>query len=177
MEPDQHADQVEIPLNTWEAAVFTRYKNVCSGCGGATRLAPRLVVEEARGGKRTIANSTLLCVLCDVARTGSAPGAGTRALDLQVSRKVSDLIHTWPGRGVFSGMSGGLRQLMEMYVAAPGRFPDLAFYQDGDAEAQINFRVSLKLYEDFRDLAQDHGLSVRAALVGLVMAYEEARGG
>jgi hypothetical protein len=66
---------------------------------------------------------------------------------------------------------------MEMYVAAPGRFLDLAFYQDGDAEAQINFRVSLKLYEDFRDLAQGQGLSVRAALVGLVMAYEEARGG
>lgn len=175
MEADQ-SEHDEIPLKTWEAAVFTKYLNLCSGCGGQTRLAARLVVEEEHGGRRTLANSTLLCILCDVART-SVGVAPTRGLDLQVSRRVSDLIHSWPERKVFPGMSGGLRQLMELYVASPGRFADLAFYQDGEAEAQINFRLDTKLYEAFRDLVQAQGLSVRAALAGLVMAYEEARGG
>lgn len=177
MDAEHLSDHDEVPPKTWEAAVFTKYKNTCSGCGGLTRLAARLVVGEEQGGRRTLGNSTLMCVLCDVARAAGAAGAGQRALDLQVSRSVSDLIHSWPERKVFAGMSSGLRQLMELYVAAPGRFSDLPFFQDGEAEVQINFRLDVKLYEVFRDLVQAQGMSVRAALAGLVMAYEEARGG
>lgn len=169
-----------VAENTWEAAVFAHYKSACSGCGGDTRLAARLVVPEEQGGRRTLGNSTLLCLHCDLARS-PAPGVRARGMDLQVSRRLGELIHTWPERQVFKGISGGLRQLMELYVAAPGRFPDLGLFQDaiGDDELpmQINFRVEQRLYDQFRDLAREAGLSVRAALVGVIMSYEEAISG
>lgn len=165
----------------WEEEVFAKHEGRCANCGAKERLRARMIVPEEAGGRKVVSNGTVLCRACELA-SGSisfdAP-TGKRPVDFWISRSLSErLVKMLSGkssRGGFSSRSALLRYLMQAYVTDPERFTDLSLYQDsaGSADVKVNFWVEVSLYTTFLRVAKERGLTVTAALEGLLLMYEQ----
>lgn len=164
-------------MDRWIREVWDAHGGRCAGCGSDDHLKEQLVVPEDAGGRRVLANSTLLCRCCEMARAAAAKarragGDVQVPINVWISRPLYDSLRSaLRDRGGFSSMGGLVRFMMGLLVEDPERFEDLANYQDRSSEVKINLWVDEALYARFKAVLADRGMTVTDGVKGLVLLY------
>lgn len=161
----------------WRSDVLDKYRNVCSGCGCPHYLEVSLIVPESAGGKYELDNGIVLCRTCEVVRHaveyGKYRNKGRRPISIWVSRALSESLRVClESRDGFKSIGSLVRYMICCVVDSPGRFSDLANYQDKGSEVKLNIWVDNTVYESFKKIVSDMGLTVTDAIKGLILLYQ-----
>jgi hypothetical protein len=175
---------------SWEQLVLEQHRFKCENCGNKDRLRVKMIVPEEAGGKKafvddpatnrkTAANGTVLCRVCDMAtdivsRQSDEPARHRtpddqhRPVNFWVSRPLFDKVKAFNG---FTSTSSLVRYLIGKYVSDEKRFDDLEMYQDDGTDVKINVWVDPASYEQFKGMVNARGLTVTDALKSLLRMY------
>lgn len=137
----------------------------CQNCGSASYVRPRYLFEEVPK------NSIPLCRRCDIRlELGKlSPSEGNRSpVSFWISEPLYKGIRSSLGK---SSLSTVARVLIKKFVEDPTRFSDLSFYQDKSGEVKINFLVDRTVYERFKEICRDKGMTATDAIRSLLTLY------
>lgn len=159
--------------DSFEAQVRTAHGQRCVGCGNTDRTRVRLVVAEAAGGSRTLANAVLICRTCEFHEARVQATEGGPAPRTLLNFWVSAELQAWmQAHAPFQGVSALVRYLIGLYVESPPeRFDDLLLYQNASAEVRSFVWVPADLHATFKARARKEGLTLTQALIALILLY------
>ena len=166
-------------IQAWEHLVLTRTRDLCANCGSNIQVRARMVVPESLGGNLHPENGVALCRSCRVISSiHQEPETNSKTpISFWMSRAQSLQMNEHLEAGVgYRTQSALVRHLVQQYVADPESFQDLVELAEEDvAEVKWNLWVDSGLYTRFKNLLQEtSGLSVRAALCGMLRIYASA---
>jgi hypothetical protein len=173
------SDDLEVVsggIPSFDQMVREKFKNCCGNCGGAHKLAVKMVVPEEAGGQEVASNGILICRACEMATEAASRGEASerRPVNFWVSRRLHDrMLNGMRAHLGFKSMGALVRYLMSLYGADPTRFDDLDRYQDSSpGEVKINVWVPYDQYELFKVKVNGRGLSVTDAVKSMILLFD-----
>lgn len=169
--------------SSWTSQVFDRFKDRCCSCGSQDHLRAKLVVPESAGGARALANSVLLCRVCELAseivsrEKVNVAGENTRPINFWIGRSLHNALRMDLTRDFgFNSVASVVRFLMGRYLDAPDQYPDVELYVDRSSEVKVNVWVPHDRYEKFKIAVTGRGMTVTDSLRGLLCMYKAEAG-
>jgi hypothetical protein len=176
-------DRIHEVLEGPSAPKIQVWNETCVGCGGVDKLRIYALGPESAVGGSSECRGVLLCRTCSIARdlaslpSGPASGDSTRPINFWISRRLHGRLTNGIGRKHgFRSTAALVRYLMTKYVEDSSRFDDLEQWQDSGADVKVNVWVPINMYDSFKAITQNRGLTVTDALRGLIRLYEAIDG-
>jgi len=164
-------------LATWRKEVLEYYRYRCVSCSSEDNLQVMLIVPEDAGGLCVLANSTVLCRDCEIAKAAVEQSKMygkplLRPINVWISRKLYDNLKLELGqRHGFTSMSSLVRYMVNRVVEQPDLFRDLEFYQDRGTDLKVNLWVDAHEYEKFKRLLVEKTMTVTDGIKALMLLY------
>lgn len=166
----------EDKIRIWRNEVWDAHKGCCAGCGGDEHVVVLMTIPLEAGGKLVSENGTTVCRVCQVAtkaiEKASEGKPNRRPINIWVSKGLYERLNTSldSGRG-FRSMGSLVRFMMGLVATEPSRFQDLDLYQDPGTDVKINLWVERPVYDSFKGVLADMGMTVTGAIKGLLLMY------
>jgi len=170
-DPDKMSDTQKLAL--FEQVLLERAKDRCSNCGSTHKVKARMIVPLDAGGKFSFDNGTTLCRACEMAAAVvslSTKGDAKRPVNFWVSHRMYDKVKKLNG---FNSTGSLVRFLMEKFVEGASQFDDLHLWQEEGTDMKINVWVDKDMYETFKEMVNDRGMTVTDTFKALIRMYEE----
>lgn len=164
-------------LEEWKDRVLTRDGGKCVNCDISGKVTACFIIPPEVGGKLRMSNGATICRECRIAAEGARvlPSRidNKTPINFFVSAKLHETVVDYAKNGTnFGSVSAVVRQMVSSFVSNPELFEDLSLWQDTDSEAtsvKVNGWIDGDLYDRFKTLCHDRGLTYTSALKGLLL--------
>ena len=158
----------------WKKKVLERDQGACCNCGSKLQVAACFIVPPEARGNVKVSNGVTLCRECRIAAE-SARVLPQRIdnktpINFLISKKLHESVDAYVHNGSnFGSVSALVRRMISSFITETELYEDMAQWQDDGSEVKINGWVDGRIYDVFKRMCQDRGLSYTDALKSLLL--------